>query len=170
MRLVLTRRTGLVVLASLASLASPLTWAHDFRAGDLRVDHPYAMPTRPGLKTGGVYLRAIRNGSAQTDRLVAARTPVAERVELHQMRLDGEVMRMRAVPDLVIPARGEVALRHGSGNGHHLMLHGLKAPLTDGQRFPLTLVFERAGELEVVVWVQTPSRPGEAAASGHHAH
>jgi len=167
MRASFTRRSSLLAMAA---LASPLAWAHDFRAGDLRVDHPYAMPTRPGLHTGGVYLRAIRNGANQADRLVAARTPVAERVEIHQMRLEGDVMRMRAVPALDIPARGEVALRHGSPDGHHLMLHGLKAPLADGQRFPVTLVFERAGELEVMVWVQSPRRPGEAPASGHHAH
>lgn len=163
----LTRRTTLLAMAA---LASPLVWAHDFRAGDLRVDHPHALPSRPGLRTGGVYLRTIRNGANQSDRLVAARTPVAERVEIHHMRLDGDVMRMRAVSALEIPARGQVALRHGSADGHHLMLHGLKAPLADGQRFPVTLVFERAGELEVVVWVQSPRRPGEAADAGHDAH
>ena len=167
MQRALTRRTSLVAMVV---LASPLAWAHDFRAGELRVDHPYALPTRPGLQTGGVYLRAIRNGSNRADRLIAARTPVAERVALHQMRLDGEVMRMRAVPALAIPAHGEVSLRHGSTDGHHLMLQGLKAPLADGQRFPLTLVFERAGELAVTVWVQTPRRPGEAGGAGHHAH
>jgi len=157
-------------LLALAALAWPLARAHDFRAGDLRVDHPYALPTRPGLRTGGAYLRTIRNGSTQADRLIAARTPLAERVEIHQMRMEGDVMRMRAVPALEIPARGEVALRHGSTDGHHLMLHGLKAPLIDGQRFPVTLVFERSGELQVMVWVQAPKRPGEAAGAGHHAH
>ena len=53
-----------------------------------------------------------------------------------------------------VPARGEVRLRHGGG--HHLMLIGLKAPLEDGDRFPMTLRFEKAGEREVMVWVQQP--------------
>lgn len=141
---------------ALALAASFCAHAHGVKAGDLSIDHPYAIPTRPGLTTGAVYFRAIKNNGTEPDRLLSARTPVAAAVELHRMEMDGEVMRMRAVPTIDLPANTEVRMRHGTANGHHLMLQGLKAPLKDGDRFPVTLTFQRAGEREVVVWVQTP--------------
>jgi copper(I)-binding protein len=142
-------------------------WAHGVKAGDLAIDHPYATPTRPGLTTGAVYFRAIKNNGTEPDRLLSARSPAAATVELHRMEMEGDVMRMRAVSAIELPAKTEVRLRHGTANGHHLMLQGLKAPLKDGDRFPVTLTFQRAGEREVVVWVQTPrAATGDAA----HAH
>lgn len=134
----------------------PAAWAHDFMAGDLRIDHPYATPSRPGLSTGAVYFRGIRNTGQVPDRLLAASTPVAGRVEIHRMQMQGDVMRMRAVPSLDIAAGTTVRMKHGMPDGHHLMLLDLKKPLQDGDRFPVTLTFEKAGAHEVKVWVQTP--------------
>lgn len=142
--------------------------AHGFRAGDLRIDHPYATPSRPGVQTGAVYFRGIENRGRVADRLLSASTPVAASVEIHHMHMDGDIMRMRAVPALDLPAKSEVRLRHSTRNGYHLMLTGLTAPLKDGDRFSLTLRFERAGEHEVQVWVQTP-RAG-ASTHSHHSH
>lgn len=136
--------------------------AHGVRAGDLNIDHPYATPTPAGLTTGAVYFRNITNRGAGTDRLVEAHTSVAAKVELHRMELDGDVMRMRAVPAIELPAQSNVRLRHGTANGPHLMLRGLKAPLKDGDRFSLTLRFERAGTHEVTVWVQNPRASGRS--------
>jgi copper(I)-binding protein len=147
---------------ALACLTLP-TWAHDFKAGDLRLDHPYAAPTRAGLGTGAVYLRAIKNTTDQADRLLSAHTPVAASIELHHMALQDGVMRMRAVSAIELPAKTDVRLRHGMSEGHHLMLIGLKAPLKDGDRFPVTFTFERAGSHEVMVWVQTPKDSGTSA-------
>jgi len=141
--------------------------AHGVKAGDLAIDHPYATPSRPGLTTGAVYFRTIQNNGTEPDRLLSARTPAAASVELHRMEMDGDVMRMRAVPAIDLPAKSEVRLRHGTANGHHLMLLGLKAPLKDGDRFPVTLTFQRAGQREVMVWVQTPRG---AAGDAAHAH
>lgn len=148
----------------------PGAQAHGFKAGDLRIDHPYATPTRPGLTTGAVYFRAIKNRGAQNDRLLSASTPVAAQVAIHRMQMDGEVMRMRAVDALDLPAQSDVPLRHGTTDGHHLMLFDLKAPLQDGDHFPITLRFERAGTHEVMVWVQTPRRSGMAAPASEHRH
>ena len=142
--------------------------AHGFRAGDLRIDHPYATPSRPGVQTGAVYFRGIENRGRVADRLLSASTPVAASVEIHQMHMDGDIMRMRAVTALDLPAKSEVRPRHNTRNGYHLMLIGLAAPLKDGDRFALTLRFERAGEHEVQVWVQTP-RAG-ASTHSHHSH
>jgi len=150
-------------------LVVPSSMAHDFKAGDLRIDHPYATPSRPGLRTGAVYFRHIRNAGRSADRLLSASTPVAARVEIHRMQLvqggQGEVMQMRAVPALDLPAGVTVAMKHGSADGHHLMLLDLKAPLKDGDRFPVTLTFEKAGVHEVQVWVQTPR--GHATSHDH---
>jgi copper(I)-binding protein len=162
------RRWILAVLACVSAAATTLpVLAHGLNAGDLAIDHPYATPTRPGLATGAVYFRAIKNNGTEPDRLLSARTPAATTVELHRMEMDGDVMRMRAVPAIELPAKTEVRLRHGTPNGHHLMLLGLKAPLKDGDRFPVTLTFQRAGEREVMVWVQTPRSSKKEA---EHAH
>ncbi|WP_297748697.1 copper chaperone PCu(A)C [Hydrogenophaga sp.] len=144
--------------------------AHGFKAGDLRIDHPYATPTGPGMRTGAVYLRGIQNLGRQGDRLVGASTPRAGHVEIQQVRLEGDIARMHSLPALELPAGETVALRHNAADGAHLMLLDLTQPLEDGQRFPITLRFERAGEREVIVWVQTPRARGAAANPGAHAH
>jgi copper(I)-binding protein len=154
-----------------AALAALVTWAspahaHDFRLGPLRIDHPYATPTPPGASTGAAYLRGIRNTGGQADRLIGASTPAARAVEIHRSVIDAQhVMRMRAIDGIDLPPKGEVRLRHGGE--HHLMLIGLQQPLKDGDRFPMTLRFEKAGEREVMVWVQ---QPRDAAGAHQHKH
>jgi copper(I)-binding protein len=76
---------------------------------------------------------------------------VSRTVELHEMKMDGDVMRMRQVAAVDVPAGGSVALEPG---GLHVMLLGLKAPLKEGDRFPMTLRFEKAGEVKVEVHVE----------------
>ena len=152
--------------AALSALFAPPASAHGFKLGPLRIDHPYATPTPSGTGTGAAYLRAIRNTGAQPDRLIGASTPVAREVEIHPSDIDANnVMRMRAIDGLTVPAQGDVRLRHGGE--HHLMLIGLKAPLKVGDRFPMTLRFEKAGEREVMVWVQ---QPRDAAGAHEHRH
>lgn len=161
-----TRRAVLALApAWLAAWATPAA-AHDFKLGSLRIDHPYATPTAAGASTGAVYLRTLRNTGEQADRLVGASTPVAASVEIHRSVIDAQgVMRMRAIDALALPPRSEQRLRHGGE--YHLVLIGLKAPLKHGDRFPITLRFEKAGEREVAVWVQ---QPRNAAAAGEHRH
>lgn len=145
----------------------PPAHAHDFKQGDLLIDHPYATPSLAGTRNGSVYFKSLRNRGGQADRLIAAKSTVAERVELHQMQMDGQVMRMREVPAIELPARTEVNLRHGGAGTHHLMLINLNQPLKDGDRFDLELVFEKAGTRRVNVWVQTP-RSGNANPTHQH--
>ena len=153
------RRLCAIAVALLcAGLATPRARAHGTRAGKLTIDHPYATPTPPGARTGAVYFRTLVNRGDLADRLIGARTPLAESVEIHRSVMDGDVMRMRRIEALEIPPGAALKLRHGGDT--HLMLLGLKAPLQDGQTFPLWLRFERAGEHEVTVWVQTPRDPG----------
>ena len=137
--------------------------AHDTRVGALRIDHPYAVPSPTGASTGAAYVRAIYNTGSQPDQLLGARTPAARAVEIHRSTVDSQqVMRMRAVPGITLPAGHELQLRH-SGE-YHLMLLDLKAPLKEGARFPMTLLFEKAGEREVTVWVQAPRAAGTGTA------
>lgn len=150
----------LAAFTALAAATLPMhCLAHGTRAGELMIDHPYAISTVPGARTGAVYFRTLVNRGRQADRLVAARTEVADAVEIHRSTRDGDVVRMRAVPALELPPGAALKLRHGGDT--HLMLVGLKAPLQDGQRFALRLRFERAGEHEVDVWVQTPRDRGD---------
>ncbi|WP_348754227.1 copper chaperone PCu(A)C [uncultured Aquincola sp.] len=158
----LGRRRTLAAVASvlLVPCMQPAT-AHDFKLGALRIDHPYATPTPAGVANGAAYLRGIRNTGGQADRLVGASTPAAARVEIHRSVLDADnVMRMRAVDGIDLPPKSEVQVRHGGE--YHLMLIDLKRPLKDGDRFTITLRFEKAGEREVTAWVQTPRGQPEA--------
>ncbi len=157
---------GILFMGALSLGAGPAL-AHDFRLGDLVIDHPYATPSLAGTRNGSVYFKSLRNRGHQADRLVAARSAVAERVELHQMHMDGQIMRMREVTAIELPARTAVHLRHGGAGSHHLMLINLNQPLKDGDRFDLELVFEKAGTRRVNVWVQTP-RSGNANPAHQH--
>ena len=156
----LSLATALMVL----SLAGASAYGHGTAAGDLQLDHPYAVPSLAGVNNGAAYLRGIQNKGQQPDKLLSASSDVAARVALHRMRLDAGVMRMREVPFIALPAGQTTLLRHGGE--YHLMLMDLKRPLRDGDRFDMTLNFERAGRQTVRVWVQTP-RAGQAG-SAHH--
>ena len=140
--------------------------AHDFRAGAIVIDHPYALPTPPGARTGAVYFRTLRNGGREPDRLLSATSPAAAAVELHRSAIENEVMRMRPLPALDLPPGASLKVRHGGEI--HLMLIDLKAPLKNGERFPVRLKFERAGEHEVVVQVQQPRTDGKPPAGHSH--
>ena len=125
-------------------------FAHSFEKGDLQIRHPWARSTPPGAKVGVGYLE-IRNNGKQPDRLLSAATPVAKRVEMHITEHAGEVAKMRQLRAFEVPARERLALEP---NGAHLMLVDIVQPLKKGERFPMTLRFERAGEVEVQFEVQ----------------
>ena len=110
----------------------------------------WARATPPGAEIGAAYLE-IRNSGDKADRLLSASTAVAKRVEVHVTQRDGDVMRMREVKSLELPARQSVTLEPG---GTHLMLLNLSRQLKQGERFRLRLRFERAGEVETEVDVR----------------
>jgi copper(I)-binding protein len=153
-------KTLLGALAAALAIAGVQAQAHDYKAGGVRVGHPYATPSIPGAPNGAAYLATLENGGAIADRLLRASTPVAARVELHTMAMDGGVMRMREVEGVPIGPKETVTMR--PGQGFHLMLMQLKAPLKAGDTFPLTLEFEKGGKVEVRVDVQQPRDPAAA--------
>lgn len=125
--------------------------AHEFKAGSIRIGHPYARATASGQQAGGSFLSLDNAGDA--DKLLSAVSAVADRVELHAMKMEGDVMKMRQLDAIDVPAKGKIELKPG---GLHIMLIGLKAPLKEGTNFPLTLRFEKAGEVTVQVNVEAP--------------
>jgi copper(I)-binding protein len=140
--------------------------AHGATIGAIEIGHPYATPSLPGTSNGAAYFAMLENTGDAADRLVRATTPVAARVEMHTMAVDAQgVMRMREIDGIALAPHAKIRMRPGMGM--HLMLVGLKEPLKDGARFPMTLEFERAGKVDVTVNVQS-SLPGSGAAS--HAH
>lgn len=152
------RLAGLAGLVGLfTGLVAGPCHAHGTRVGDVVVDHPYALPSAPGERTGAVHFRALRNGGRVPERLVGARTPAAARVELQRAPRAGDTAGMRGVPVLDIAPGATLATRHDGDV--RLLLDGLAAPLREGERFKLTLLLERGGEAEVTVWVQQPREP-----------
>ncbi|MDP1690930.1 MAG: copper chaperone PCu(A)C [Burkholderiaceae bacterium] len=142
-------------LAALCLFAAMAAAAHDYQLGPLTIDHPWARPTLPGQMVGGAYL-GIRNGGVAGDRLLGA-SMAAAKVEVHEMRMEGDVMRMREIGTLDLPAGKTLTLAPG---GLHLMLMGLKAPLKIGDKLPLKLRFEKAGEIEVLLQVENKPAAG----------
>ncbi len=125
--------------------------ARDVKLGAIAIGHPYARATVAGQPTGGGYLTLENKGG--DDRLLSATAGVSGAVELHSMSMDGDVMRMRQVDAIALPAGQTVELKPG---GLHIMFVGLKAPLKAGDRFPMKLKFEKAGEVTVEVTVLPP--------------
>ena len=132
-------------------LATLLAQAEDFTRGALTVRQPYARATAPGQPVGGGFMTIANKGP--DDRLLSATSTVAKSVELHTMSMDGDVMRMRQVEAIALPAGQSVELKPGA---LHMMFMGLKAPLKAGDKVPVTLKFEKAGELKVMMSVQAP--------------
>ena len=144
------KRLLAALCAACVILGSAGAAAHGYGSGDVRVRHPWTRPTPPGATVAAGYLE-IRNSGRTADRLAGASSPVAAAVEMHVMTREGDVVKMREVQSIEIPARQRFAL---DPKGSHLMLIGLKKPLAKGERVPLTLRFERAGEIRVELEVQ----------------
>ena len=154
---------ALAMLIWLASLPLP-SHAHGVNAGDLQLDHPYAVPSASGEPHGRAYLRGITNSGTHAERLLSASTPMAAKVTLHSLLPDANGLRGKQVDAIELPAKTTVRLRH-TGD-YQLTLIDLKTPLKDGDRFDLTLNFEHASSQTVKVWVQIP-REAQASHPGH---
>lgn len=135
-----------IFVFALTLIGAPTLLVAQQRVGDITVSAAWSRATPSAAPVAGAYVE-IRNDGSAPDRLVSATAAVAGRVEIHEMGVTDGVMRMRALPEgLVIPAGQTVRLRPGS---YHLMLMELRRPLAPGDRVTGTLVFERAGTIEV---------------------
>ena len=152
-----------ILLATIAGLAIPAS-AHDYKLGQLEIIHPWARASIGQAKAGVAYV-TISNEGREPDRLIATATDVAKRAALHTNKMENGVMLMLPVEAIELAPGEPVVLEPG---GLHIMLMGLKSPLVEGDSFPLTLTFEKAGSIEVEVNIQeaTDMVPGTHDHSG----
>jgi copper(I)-binding protein len=148
-------RTLLIAAAVLFAACSP-AGAHQYKLGDLAIGHPWSRPAGVGM-TGAGYLTVTNKGS-KPDVLLSVEAPAAAWVEIHEGSVTDGVARMKKVPGLTVPAGGTLTL---APSGNHLMMMKLKQPLAVGDKVPATLVFKRAGRVEVSFAVQQPAPPEE---------
>ena len=110
----------------------------------IKIEDAYTRATVPGQQVAGGFMKIENKGAA--DQLISASSPVAGEVQLHEMAMEGNVMKMRQVKDIAVPAGGAVELKPG---GLHLMFMNIKAPLAAGETVPVKLKFAKAGDVEV---------------------
>lgn len=140
-----------------------------YKVGSLTIEGPWARATPSGSQVAGGYLK-ITNHGKEADRLIGGSVPFAGRFEIHEMAMDGGVMKMRELPKGITIAPGEtVELKPG---GYHLMFQQLKNPLKQGQSVTGTLVFEKAGKVDVTYRVGPigGGAPSGGNAGGGHSH
>lgn len=125
-------------------------------ADGIMVKSPWSRASAGMARAGGAFM-TIHNSGATADKLLAAKSDIAARVELHTHVMDGDIMKMTEVESILVPAGGMQMLKPGS---YHVMFMGLKDPLKEGGSFPLTLVFENAGEVSVTVDIKAPGAKG----------
>lgn len=150
--------TTALVSTLAAVLASAPAWA---QTAAVKVEGAWARASVQGQKGTGAFMRLTSKDGA---RLVRAESPAAGVTEVHEMKMEGDVMKMRAVPALELPAGKTVELKPG---GYHVMLLDLKAPLAKDSSVPITLVFQDAKGAESKLQLNVPvgtTPPGGATA------
>ena len=157
---------GCVSLVALAALCvsgrvAPAS-AHDYRFGDLKINHPWARATAGLARNGAAYVTLANEGEA-VERLLGVTTPVARKARLHGHIVEAGIVKMRPVEAIEVAPGEPVVLKPG---GFHIMLMGLEAPLEAGAAFPMTLRFAVAGAIEIEVRVEsagarTPEHQGD---------
>lgn len=159
------RRVGDILIATALTLiavaAVTQAQAHDYTLGDIKIVNPWSRATPGGAKVAGGFMKLTNNGK-QTDRLVGGSLTGAGQFEVHETSMQDNVMRMRRLEKgLEIPAGASVELKPGS---FHVMFIGLQSGLKEGERVKGTLVFEKAGAIEVDFKIEAlGGQPG-----GHH--
>lgn len=144
---------------ALALLGGGLAAAAEITVGNLLIAGGFTRATLPNAPVGGGYV-TITNTGSEADRLVGAASPVAGVTQIHEMKMEGDLMKMNEVPEGVeIPAGATVTLKPG---GLHIMFMQLQQPLVEGTTVPLTLTFEKAGSVEVELSVESPAAKGPA--------
>ena len=147
------KKLSLSILASLL-IATPAL-------AQVTVTDPWVRGTVEAQKATGAFMKLTASNGA---RLVEAKSPVAGVVEIHEMTLENNVMKMRQIPGLDLPAGKAVELKPG---GYHVMLMDLKRPMTTGESVPITLVFEDKDKKRQSVEIKAPVRALNAPAGGH---
>jgi copper(I)-binding protein len=152
---------GAMLLAAISPVLAP-AMAAEFKQGDITIVDPWARATPGKAPNGGAFLMIKSAGAG--DKLIGVESKVAKRTELHNHINDNGVMKMRQVAAIEVPAGGMAMLKPG---GYHVMLMKLHQGLKEGDRFTLTLLFEKAGAVEVQVEVKAVGAMGSGAMHRH---
>ncbi len=153
-----------IQITALGLVTATAASAHDYSVGELEIHHPMAFETAETAKVGAGYLEIVNAGDA-ADRLIAVRADIP-RIELHDIEdKDGVVKMVERENGIDIPAGATVSLKPG---GLHIMFMGLEGALVAGTEIPATLVFEQAGEVDVIFMIE--ERDGSAKAHDHSEH
>jgi len=169
MRRTLRKRTlwALAGVLLICAVTSAPAAAEEVRAGDIVITQAWSRATPGGAKVGGGFL-TIENKGTTADRLIGGSAEIAGKVQVHEMSMNNGVMTMRPLDKgLVIEPGQTVKLAPG---GYHLMLLGLKSPLKQGEKVPLTLEFEKAGKVSLSLDVQGVGAQGPSNAEGAGDH
>lgn len=138
-------KTLLLALCATFFVAST-GFADDYKIGDIVIEHPFSRATPPKARVAGGYMTVTNNGTV-SDRLVSGSGTISKRIEIHEMSVENDIMRMRPLADGVeIPAGETVTFKPGS---YHIMFMGINEPFKEGARKTITLKFEKAGEIEI---------------------
>ena len=158
-------KQALVVAALLLPCA--FASAHEYTVGDLHIAHPWSLALPPNAPNVAAYF-VVHNNGKRDDRLLSVDTPISGQAQLHEHVQSGSgAMRMQQVASVAVPAGQDLVF---APSAYHVMIlqPSERSLLVAGQRFPLTLHFERAGDVTVQVAVQ---QQAPAAQQGHdHAH
>lgn len=145
------RCTTLAALAAICATGLAFdAGAHEFSAKGVSVAHPWARATPKGAKVGAAYLE-IKTDAKTADRLIGAKSAVAGKVEIHTHIHEGDVMKMRRIDGIDVKAGASHVLKP---SGDHVMLMDLKQPLKEGDLLKITLIFEKAGEIDIDATVE----------------
>ena len=140
----------LIIALSFVLFAGGDVYPQTFTASTIVLEQPWARATPRGAKTGAVYM-TLTNKGASADRLLSAATSLADKVQFHKETEENGVSHMREVQSVDLEPGARIIFKPG---GMHMMIVGLKQPLREGQTFPLTLRFEKAGDMQVTVSIE----------------
>jgi hypothetical protein len=153
--------------ALLLTVIATSAYAHEYKLGALEIKHPWTRATPKNAPVASGYLKIINTGTAP-DRLIGGSVEVAKKFEVHEMSMDGGVMKMRELKDgLEIPPGATVELKPGSS---HVMMKNLSHPLAKGERVKGSLTFEKAGKIDIEFVVEAMGGPPGGMDMKEHGH
>ena len=160
-----------ILLAAAMALAVTSASAHEYKVGSLEIQNPWSRATPKGATVAGGYMKIVNTGTPP-DRLIGGSTEAAPKFEIHEMSMEGGVMKMRPLPKGIEIKPGQtVEFKPG---GYHLMFVGISQPVEQGKRVKGTLEFEKAGKVDVEYAVEaiggTPKGEPAGGHSGHQGH
>ena len=144
-------RKQLVIFFAIFNIFITNSLSHEYKIGNLKILHPYVIETPSGARTAGGYMKIINTGT-QTDYLSLVTVDFTKVAEIHEMKMENDVMKMRKVKDeLEISAQSSVELKH---KGYHIMFMNLLKPMIKDETYEGTLYFEKAGNIKIIFTVE----------------